>query len=100
MKKTQIINAMQRIADQKQKWDQTQNEGATDGYNPYDDQLDALSESISAAMRSESPLTRDFQGELTWFNAQAFRDVAEAANFCLARGYSLADLQAAAKEAR
>jgi hypothetical protein len=63
-------------------------------------EIERLSDELIAADRAQSPLVRDLAGERTWFNAQGFTgaDLARANAACLARGYSLADLQTACKK--
>ena len=77
----------------------TINEGQ-DGYLDESD-IERLSAELIAAERAQSPLVRDLAGERAWFNAQGFTgaDLARANAACLARGYSLADLQTACKKA-
>ena len=77
----------------------TINEGQG-GYLDESD-IERLSAELIAAERAQSPLVRDLAGERAWFNAQGFTgaDLARANSACLARGYSLADLQAACKKA-
>jgi hypothetical protein len=63
-------------------------------------EIERLSDELIAAERAQSPLVRDLAGERTWFNSQGFTsaDLARANAACLARGYSLADLQTACKK--
>jgi len=67
-----------------------------------DSDIEALSAELSAARSASSPLTVDLAIERAWFNGQGFgsNDLAAANVACLARGYSLADLQAACKAAK
>jgi hypothetical protein len=74
------------------------------GYNPYDAEIEQLSEQLSkltAAAKSAILSGDSLTAELEWFKAQGFTAAnLQAANTaCQARGYSLADLQAAAKAA-
>ena len=74
------------------------------GYNPYESEIEQLSEQLSAltAAGKKAILSGEsLSAERAWFNSQGFggRDLAAANTACLARGYSLADLQAAAKAA-
>lgn len=75
-----------------------------EGQGGYVDEseVEALSAELIAASKAVCPLTRDLAGEREWFQRQGFTgaDLAEANKACLARGYSLADLQAACKAAR
>ena len=78
------------------------NEGATDGYNPHEDKIAALSAELYLIQSARCPLKLDLAGEKAWFNGQGFTgaDLQSANNACLARGYSLAGLQAACKAAK
>jgi hypothetical protein len=74
------------------------------GYNPYDAEIEQLSEQLSkitAATKSAILSGDSLTAEREWFKAQGFTAAnLQAANTaCLARGYTLADLQAAAKAA-
>ena len=75
-----------------------------EGQGGYVDEteIERLTAEIAAAQKAASPLVRDLAGEKSWFNGQGFtgRDIAAANKACLARGYSLADLQAACKAAK
>jgi len=77
----------------------TINEGQG-GYLDESD-IDRLSAELIAAERAQSPLIRDLAGERAWFNSQGFTgaDLVAANAACLARGYSLSDLQLACKKA-
>lgn len=73
-----------------------------DGQGGYVDESDIvrLADELTAAHYAASPLLRDLAGEKAWFNGQGFRDPQRANKACLARGYSLAELQAASKAAK
>jgi hypothetical protein len=75
-----------------------------EGQGGYVDEseIEALSAELHAARKAVCPLTLDLAGERAWFNCQGFtgKDLAAANKACLARGYSLADLQAACKAAK
>lgn len=98
--KDQIIEDMKSEGVKRDRYNAINNEGATDGYNPHEDRLSELSEELQA-LPDDGPLTTDLAGERAWFNAQGFTgaDLQKANKACLARGYSLAALQAAAKKA-
>ena len=99
--KAEIIKDMQSESIKRNSWNAINNESATDGYNPHDDTLDKLGKELDAANLRESPLTLNLAAERAWFNAQGFTgaDLQRANQACLARGYSLAELQRAAKKA-
>ena len=63
-------------------------------------EIEHLTFELIAAEKAASPLARDLAAERAWFNAQGFTgaDLAKANAACIARGYSLADLQAACKK--
>lgn len=65
-------------------------------------EIERLGAELIAAEKAASPLVRDLAAERAWFNAQEFTgaDLAKANSACLARGYSLAELQAACKGAK
>ena len=96
---TEITTEMQAQGKLRDQYNMTNNEGATDGYNPHEDRLGELSDELATARKNESPLTNDLQGEREWFNSQGFtgQDIQKANQSCLARGYSLSELQAACK---
>jgi hypothetical protein len=75
-----------------------------EGQGGYVDEteIEKLSAELQSAKAAASPLATDLAAERAWFNGQGFtgRDLAAANKACLARGYSLADLQAACKAAR
>ncbi|MGB4114548.1 MAG: hypothetical protein WBK15_16075 [Yoonia sp.] len=75
-----------------------------EGQGGYCDEseIEALSAELQEARAAISPLTLDLAAERAWFNAQGFtgRDLAAANTACIARGYSLSDLQAATKAAK
>jgi len=75
-----------------------------EGQGGYVDEseIERLSAEYHAARKASSPLTLDLAGERAWFNGQGFtsKDLQAANKACLARGYSLADLQAACKAAK
>ena len=75
-----------------------------EGQGGYCDEseIEALSAELQEARAAICPLTLDLAGERAWFNGQGFggRDLAAANTACIARGYSLADLQAASKAAK
>lgn len=75
-----------------------------EGQGGYVDESEivALSAELQAAKAAVSPLALDLAAEKAWFNAQGFtgRDLQGANKACLARGYSLSDLQAACKAAK
>lgn len=75
-----------------------------EGQGGYVDEseIEALIAELHAARKSACPLTLDIAGERAWFNGQGFtgNDLAAANKACLARGYSLADLQAACKTSK
>lgn len=77
-----------------------QNEKA-DGYID-ETAIERLTAELIAAEKAASPLVRELAAERAWFNAQGFTgaDLAKANAACLARGYSLAELQAACKAAK
>jgi len=74
-----------------------------EGQGGYVDEteIERLSAELITAERAQSPLVRDLAGERAWFNAQGFTgsDLARANAACIARGYSLSDLQSACKKA-
>jgi len=94
-----IIQDMQAEGKRRDQYNRVNNEGANDGYNPHEDSLATLSDELAAARENASPLKNDLPGEREWFNAQGFtgQDLQAANQACLARGYSLAELQAACK---
>ncbi len=75
-----------------------------EGQGGYVDEseIEALSEELHAARQSVCPLNTDLAGERAWFNGQGFtgRDLQAANKACLARGYSLAELQSASKASK
>ena len=75
-----------------------------EGQGGYVDEseIETLREELHAARKAASPLTLNLAGEREWFKAQGFTAAnLQAANAaCIARGYSLSDLQAAAKAAK
>lgn len=75
------------------------NEGQ-DGYSD-DKQIEALAVELIEAQKAASPLaTREgIESEREWARSQSWtsKDIASANNACLARGYSLSDLEAAIK---
>ena len=77
---------------------------ANEGQGGYidDTKIERLSAELRDAEKADCPLKRDLTGERAWFNAQGFtgKDLAAANKACLARGYSLADLQAACKASK
>ena len=75
-----------------------ENEGATDGFNPYEDEIAEKAEALMKEEKAKSPLLSDLAVEREWFNASKFTSAAVANTACLKRGYSLADLQAAVKK--
>ena len=75
------------------------------GYNPYETEIENLSEQlriITDATKSTILSGDSLTAERAWFRAQGFTaaSLREANAACLARGYSLSDLQAAAKAAK
>jgi len=70
------------------------------GYSD-DKQIEALAAELIEAQKAASPLaTREgIESEREWARSQSWtaKDMASANNACLARGYSLSDLQAAIK---
>lgn len=75
-----------------------------EGQGGYVDEseIERLSAEYHAARKACSPLTLNLAGEKAWFNAQGFtsKDLQKANDACRARGYSLAELQAACKAAK
>lgn len=75
-----------------------------EGQGGYVDEseIEALSAELHVARKAVCPLTLDLAGERAWFNGQGFtgKDLVAANKACLARGYSLAELQAASKAAK
>lgn len=72
-----------------------------DGYIDESD-IERLSAELIEAETAASPLTTNLAGERSWFNSQGFTgaDLAKANAACLARGYSLSELQAACRAAK
>lgn len=75
-----------------------------EGQGGYVDEskIEALTVDYHTARKAVCPLTLDLAGERAWFNAQGFtgKDLAAANKACIARGYSLADLQASVKSSK
>lgn len=75
-----------------------------EGQGGYVDEseIEALSAELQAAKAAISPLATDLATEKAWFNSQGFtgRDLHAANKACLARGYSLSELQAACKTSK
>ena len=95
----EIIKEMQELGRLRDQHNETYNEGAIDGFNPHEERLAKLSEEFDAARQAESPLTNNLAGEREWFNSQGFTgaELKKANAACKVRGYSLAELQSAAK---
>ena len=72
-----------------------------EGYND-ETQIELLSAELIAAKKAQSPLKLNLSAERSWFNAQGFTgaDMQKAQKACVARGYTVADLMAAAKAAK
>ncbi len=98
----EIVTEMQSEGRRRDEWNRQQNEGASDGYNPHEDNLSKLSDELREVRAANSPLNLDLPGERAAFLSQKFtgKDLQKANAWCLDRGYSLADLQAAAKAAK
>jgi hypothetical protein len=96
-----IIKDMQAEAQLRDRYNTVQNEGARDGFNPHENRLGKLSAELAEVQKAESPLaTREgIQIQREWAAAQKWtaNDLQAANKACLARGYSLAELQAAIK---
>lgn len=75
-----------------------------EGQGGYVDEseIESLSAELAAARNASSPLTLDLAGERAWFNSQGYTaaTIGQANAACLARGYSLSDLQSACKAAK
>jgi len=75
-----------------------------EGQGGYVDEseIETLTAELLEAHKASSPLIIDLAAEKAWFNGQGFtgKDISAANKACLARGYSLADLQAACKAAK
>jgi hypothetical protein len=70
--------------------------------NPHHKKIEALAAELAAAKDAQSPLKTNLAAEKAWFNAQGFTgaDMQKAQKACLARGYTVSDLMAAAKAAK
>lgn len=90
---------MQSVGKLRDRYNAVHNESSLGNYNPHEDRLAELGEELEVAMRAESPLsTREgIQREREWAKGQNWGDLQKAQKACLARGYSLADLQSAIK---
>jgi hypothetical protein len=95
---TEIESDLKSAATKRAQFRAVHNEGQGGYINERE--IEALTAELTAARNAASPLKMDLAGERAWFNAQGFRSPADANKACLARGYSLADLQAAAKAAK
>ena len=95
--KDQIEKAIKASGNDRNRFNRVNNEGATDGYNPFEARIADMASQLIEIEKAESPLVSDLAGEKKWFNAQRYTgaDLQKANADCLARGYSLADLQAA-----
>jgi len=96
-----IIAEMQAVAIKRDNHNSLYNEGRPDGYNPHESRLSELSQLLHIARSKESPLaTREgIEAERAWAKSQGWTatNVQAANKACIARGYSLAELQAAIK---
>jgi hypothetical protein len=106
-KMTRTKNEIQADLDQARKkydnWNNVQNEGATDGYNPHLDGIQKLADELAEVEKAEKAdkLSGDsLKAEQAWFNAQGFTSPALAQKACLKRGYTMSDLFAAVKAAK
>ena len=81
----------------RQNWINIQNEGS-EGYVD-DSKIEELAAELTLAHAAASPLQSNLAAEKSWFNAQGFTraDLQKAQKACLARGYTVAELMAAAK---
>jgi len=99
--KNEIETELKLVAAQRKDWEQLQNEGAKDGYNPYDAKIEALAKELSDLDKATGPLStpEKIKAEAEWAKSQNWTraDLQKANKACLERGYSLADLQAAVK---
>lgn len=93
----QIESDITALRVQYDNWNNLQNEGAEDGFNPHANGFTRLAKELSDAQADVCPLKTDLAKERAWFNAQGFTrpDVAQKA--CRERGYNMSDLKAACK---
>ena len=92
----EINNDIKGVSKKMTAYSNMQNEGALDGYNPHIAELEALTAELHSAR--EAKWTREYiEAERAWAKAQSFRDATAANIACLARGYSLAELNAKIK---
>jgi hypothetical protein len=70
--------------------------------NPHHKKIEALASELAAAKAACSPLKTNLAAEKAWFNSQGFTgaDMQKAQKACLARGYTVSELMAAAKASK
>lgn len=81
-------------------WNNLQNEGASDGFNPYLATIENLARELREIKRIEVAIKLsgdNLQAEQAWFNAQGFKYPDTAQKACQARGYNMDDLFSAIK---
>jgi len=92
----EINNDIKTVSEKITAYANLYNEGARDGYNPHIAELEALTDELHTARNGK--WTREYiESERAWAKAQGFNDAAAANTACLARGYSLAELNAKIK---
>ena len=92
---TDIIAEMHEVAKLRDNYNNLQNEGATDGYNPYEARLAKLSDEFSDAKIAErdAEWTEEvFNERRDWFNSQGFSSPSEAVKACKDQGWGFHDL--------
>ena len=96
----QIEKDIKNLRSQYDAWNKIQNEGATDGYNPYAEKFEALADEHYQA-KKDSELA-EWTLEVTrkrraWFNSQGFTRPNEALAACRAQGWEWDALKEAIK---
>lgn len=103
-----ITDLEQKLAETVKKWERynnVQNEGYDDSYNPHTQEIADIQDQI-CALRKEAAETllqgEKLKEEIAWFNGQKFSNAQakEANEACRARGYEMCYLFAAAKKSK
>tara|TARA_R110000823_G_C15786837_1_gene485705 strand:- start:203 stop:529 length:327 start_codon:yes stop_codon:yes gene_type:complete len=92
----QIEQQLAALGTGRRDYNALQNEGATDGYNPCDDQIATLASELTDlnAKLTAAEWTPEVIAERrAWFNAAKFTSPLAALNGCRAKGFEFSDLQ-------
>ena len=96
----EIESEIETLRAQYDNWNNVQNEGATDGYNPFEDGFESLSSELYECKKQKTE--KEWTKEVTvkrqsWFNTQGFTSPLMALNSCRKQGWEWADLKSAVK---